>query len=253
MSAPLVIGATGGSGTRVVARLARSAGYNLGTQLNQADDALAFRDFHDRWINRFVAAQNRSGSNSEVEIEGMAGDFQVALDRHLRDGIVSSDERWGWKAPRTIYLIPFLRGQFRNLKFIHVLRDGRDMCFSRNQNQLRKHGPAILGRSERWFRSEPIQSMLLWARVNLAAAAYGEANLGQDYFAVRFEDLCQAPVETTARLIRFLGARMAPEPIALAEISPPASLGRWRTQPRAIISRLERAGQAALGKFGYPA
>ena len=49
-SSPLIIGATGGSGTRVVARIVQRAGYDLGTYLNEANDALALRPFHDRWI-----------------------------------------------------------------------------------------------------------------------------------------------------------------------------------------------------------
>lgn len=54
ISSPLVIGATGGSGTRVVARICRRAGYDLGKDLNEAEDALPFASFHDRWINHVL-------------------------------------------------------------------------------------------------------------------------------------------------------------------------------------------------------
>jgi hypothetical protein len=52
-TAPLVIGATGGSGTRVVAAIVRRAGYFIGTNLNNSLDSMEFPTMYDRWINRF--------------------------------------------------------------------------------------------------------------------------------------------------------------------------------------------------------
>lgn len=250
-SAPIVIGATGGSGTRVVARLAQLAGYDLGSEVNEASDALAFRLFHDRWINHFVRAQHRNICLSKKETAQMAADFHGAIERHLSRSAAGTETRWGWKAPRSIYLLPFLQAQFPSLKFIHVLRDGRDMAFSKNRNQLRKHGAQVLSWRERWFNTEPVRSILLWARVNLGASAFGETRLPEAYLPVRFEDLCGKPVETTARIMRFLDADLDAEQIARAEIVPPRSMGRWRNQPSVVISKLEQAAQAALRKFGY--
>jgi hypothetical protein len=247
-SAPLVIGATGGSGTRVVARLARHAGYDLGRNVNSAEDALEFYSFHDKWINRFVRAELRGGRLSDAEVERMKLEFQSALDRHR---LSESAGRWGWKAPRSIYLLSFLQGQFPDLKFIHVLRDGRDMALSRNQNQLNKHGAAVLSLSKRFFRSKPERSLLLWERVNLHAAQFGESTLRQDYLRVRFEDLCAKPVETTSQIMNFLDARVDPEAIARSEIVPPSTLQRWRTYPPQLIAKLEQLGADSLRKFGY--
>src|SRR5229473_2819288 len=69
--APVVIGATGGSGTRVVARIAKLAGYNLGTNLNSAEDALEFYSFHDKWINPFVSAERRGATLSHADSQRM--------------------------------------------------------------------------------------------------------------------------------------------------------------------------------------
>lgn len=250
MSGPLVIGATGGSGTRVIARLARHAGYDLGRNLNEAEDALEFYSFHEKWINPFMSAQNRGAELPKTKAEEMQKEFRAALDRH-HPATSQSEKDWGWKAPRSIYLLPFLHGQLPNLKFIHVLRDGRDMVLSANQNQLRKHAPAVLTWRERLFRPPPERAMLLWARVNLNAARFGENDLGDNYLRVRFEDLCAKPVETTAQVMNFLGARVDPEPVARAEISPPSTLQRWRSYPAPLIARLEQLGRDALRKFEY--
>ena len=247
---PLVIGATGGSGTRVVARIARHAGYDLGRNLNSAEDALEFYSFHDHWINRFVSAKRDGAVVPRSEMEKMEGEFQSTLDRHYPPAL-RADKLWGWKAPRSIYLLPFLQGQLPGLKFVHVLRDGRDMALSPNQNQLRKHSRAVLDWRERFFSSAPERAMLLWERVNSRAAEFGESELDKNYLRVRFEDMCAKPLETTAQIINFLGARVDPEPIAHAEISPPGTLQRWRNYSPDLIAKLERAGANSLRKFGY--
>jgi len=249
-TSPLVIGATGGSGTRVVARIARHAGYDLGRNLNFAEDALEFYSFHDKWINRFVSAQGEGGALPMSEMQEMESEFQAALDRHF-PASSSTGKLWGWKAPRSIYLLPFLQVQFPDLKFIHVLRDGRDMVLSPNQNQLRKHSRAVLDWRERFFSSAAERAMLLWERVNLRAAKFGESELRENYLAIRFEDLCAKPLETTAQTINFLGARVDPEPIARAEISPPSTLQRWRNYSPDLMAKVERVGANALQKFGY--
>ena len=247
---PLIIGATGGSGTRVVARIVQRAGYNLGTYVNEANDALVFRPFHDRWVNRFLDLERRNVDWRGKATKQMADELRVAIRRHVESPNIP-ESRWGWKAPRSIYLLPFLWTQFPNLKFIQVVRDGRDMAFSKNQNQLRKHGALVLSRRERWFNPAPIRSVLLWARINLGAAEFAERQLGSGYFVVRFEDLCHQPVETTGALLRFLNIPLDPESIASSEILAPSSIGRWRNQSDRVIAKMTAAGETALRKFGY--
>jgi hypothetical protein len=249
-SSPLIIGATGGSGTRVLARIAQRAGYDLGHYINEANDALAFRSFHDRWINRFLQAKKRNQALTTNDREPMENDFRRALNSHRGSG-VASHPQWGWKAPRSIYLLSFLRAQFADLKFIHVLRDGRDMAFSKNQNQLRKHGSRVLSWNERLLNPEPVRSILLWSRINLQAAEFGEKHLGRNYCLVRFEDLCQNPVETTSSVLRFLHAEVDPVSIANSEILAPSSIGRWREHSPRVISKMTVAGENALRRFGY--
>jgi hypothetical protein len=249
-SGPLVIAATGGSGTRVIARIAKLAGYNLGTNLNSSEDALELYAFHDTWIDPFVSAQRGGRPMTPWQSARMKEDFYAALARHIPEA-ERRGTLWGWKAPRSIYLLPFLHAECPHLKFVHLLRDGRDMALSSNQNQLRKHGAAVLTFGERLFRSTAERSMLLWERVNLRTAEFGESRMRDNYLRVRFEDICAAPLETTTRIINFLGTPIDPGPIASSEITPPKSLGRWRDCSPRLISRFERAGAAALRRFGY--
>ena len=180
----------------------------------------------------------------------MIADFAEVLEKHCKP-LQTHPRPWGWKEPRSIYLLPFLDSQFPNGKFLHMVRDGRDMALSPNQNQLRKHGRAVLSWRERLLHSTAESSMLLWADVNLRAADYGEASLRENYLPIRFEDLCSKPLETTARIVNFLEAPIDPAPIARTEITPPGSLGRWRTRSPQIVSKLETMAATSLRRFGY--
>jgi len=245
MKAPIVIGALGGSGTRVIARIAHHAGIFMGTNRNVSEDAMEFVEFYDRWINRFV-------------LDALDGDERAAMTQELcecvtrhRVGLAPADAPWGWKEPRSIYLLPFFHSCFPGLRFIHVVRDGRDMAFSSNQNQLRKHGSAVLGTSKD-AKPQPVRTALLWQAINLAAADYGERRLGSRYLRVRFEDLCASPSSVAARICEWVGA--TPSAAARTEVTPPASIGRWRSPAyHAVIGAVVRCARPALTRFGYDA
>ena len=249
---PYVIGATGGSGTRVLARILRHASTFVGTHLNGADDSLFFGDYSDRWINRFVS--DATPLPPDPVRTAMVRDLDVTVTQHLSsllaEGPGSRWRAWGWKEPRSIFLLPFFDAHFPSLNFLHLVRDGRDMAYSLNQNQLSKHGRALLS-SEELSRERPLQSMALWARLNSLRADYGETHLGPRYLRIRFEDLCATPLPVIQRIIHFLGVRGDVAEIGRLEVAPPASLGRWRSEEPACIEALHAVGHSALARFGY--
>jgi hypothetical protein len=242
---PNVIGATGGSGTRVVAGIARQAGMFIGERLNAYEDDLDVADYLDRWINPYVtAAAGAPGPASD----GMIADFRVLIERHCAR-IPADARRWGWKEPRSVYLLPVLHAQLPSLRFLHFVRDGRDMALSDNQNQLVKHGSAVFGGARISWR-RPVRSIALWSRVNCAAADYCERELGDAYVRVRFEDLCAEPAASVDAILRFFGLEGDAERLAEA-VRPPATLGRWRRKSRRLVDQLEQVGGEGLRRFGY--
>jgi Sulfotransferase family len=248
---PHVIGATGGSGTRVVARIVREGGTFIGTNLNAYEDALDLAAYYDHWINRYVSARGRG--DAEAFGDEMTAGLRDVLVAHCAE-LPAAARAWGWKEPRSVYLLPFLDSVLPTIRFLHVVRDGRDMAFSDNQKQLLKHGDAVLG-GDLLARVLPTRraarSIDLWSRVNSAAADYGESALGDRYLRVRFEDLCLEPVETAARIYAFFGLEGDPEPIARREVRDPGTLGRWKSKPGRTVAELELAGGPALARFGY--
>jgi hypothetical protein len=241
---PRVIGATGGSGTRVVGRIVRAAGMYIGTNLNDYQDALDLGAYSDRWINEFVRNGRFEGLTAETR-HAMTRDLAETLEAHRSD-LPPDAPAWGWKEPRSIYLLPFFNSVMPGIRFVHWLRDGRDMAFSENQQQLRKHGRAVLGLG----RLTPPRSISLWTTVNTWAADFGEREMPGRYLRVRFEDLCGQPEETVARLYEFFGLEGDVEKAA-QEVRPPSSLGRWRGERPRTIAKLHEIASPALERFGY--
>jgi len=238
---PNVIGATGGSGTRAFARLVNSAGLFIGANRMPSEDAVAFWEYSHKWINTFV--RYRGGPIPPDLEREMLLDLAATLFAHLAD--LAEPRPWGWKDPRSTFLLPFFHQHMPSLRFLHVVRDGRDMAFSRNQHQLNLHGLAsgITGSSAR-------DSITLWSRVNMQAADYGEERLGSRYLRVRFEDLCGQPVETASRVLAFFELEADPR-LASSGVRTQASIGRWRREDRRVVAGLEEAAGAALARFGY--
>jgi Sulfotransferase family len=243
---PNAIGATGGSGTRVVAGIVREAGMYTGSDLNAYEDALPFGEYSDRWINDFVGSGGQPAGTDLLA--RMQGDLDSLVRSHLAD-LTPGARVWGWKEPRSIYLVPFFDAAMPSFRFLHFLRDGRDMAFSENQNQLVKHGDALLGDDLRKEKT-PVRSIAVWSRVNSAAADYGESRLGDRYLRVRFEDLCAQPGDTVRRIFDFFGLEGDPD-AAAAAVRPPDTLGRWQLRRKGIVEALHRTAEPALARFGY--
>jgi len=241
---PNVVGATGGSGTRVVAKILRRAGLYTGEKLNPYEDAVELGFYSDRWINRYVAA----GELPEDMRGEMEADLRTVLADHAT-GLPGSAVAWGWKEPRSIYLLRFWNESMPTVRYLHFMRDGRDMAFSENQQQLSKHGDMVLGDEFRKAKT-PTRSIAVWTRVNLAAADYGERELGSRYLRVRFEDLCAEPAATVAQIYDHFGLDGDAEEAA-SEVRPPDTLGRWELRRKKVIEELNATAEPALSRFGY--
>jgi len=248
-SDPCIIGATGGSGTRVFARIVRAGGMFIGSRVAETEDAVPFRSYFDRWVNAYMDHTARWSEYAPRIEDLMAEELPELLQEHFKS-ILPAGQVWGWKAPRSIYLLPFWSRIFPRVRFLHVVRDGRDMAFSTNQNQVLRHSGSLLQVGEEAL-SLPSRAMLLWSRLNLMAAQFGESHLGDRYFRVRFEDLCREPHAIIRQMYDFLGLKGDVDRVAGEEVRPPTSLGCWRREPPELISELERIGADALQHLGY--
>jgi hypothetical protein len=136
------------------------------------------------------------------------------------------------------------------MKFLHVIRDGRDMAFSDNNVQLQKHGAAILDRDV-LDAPQPIKSAALWALVNLEAAFYGELHIAENYLLVKFETLCARPCDVVGGILDFLGCSNRDAALVAKDVVPPSTLDRWRNLHEGTLQSIHIHAEDALRKFGY--
>lgn len=146
-------------------------------------------------------------------------------------------------------MLPYWCDAYPKLRLIHLVRNGLDMAYSRDTNQLQMFQDLVLS-SKDLALPRPCRAMIFWSIVNLQANAIGKSRLGTAYHMLRFEDLCREPQVVIARLASFLGTPMDFTG-ALAQVKPPPSIGRWRGQTTAEVLSLLKLGRAALERLGY--
>lgn len=242
-TAPVVVGATGGSGTRALVQALQLAGFWMGAWVNpETEDAMATRHFLQRHFTDLL--REPEGRDRRIE-----WDFRRAIASH-RHGMPDTRGPWGWKNPRNMWVIPFLARQFPGMRFVHLVRDGRDMAMSANRNLLRKHGDLLL--PDRDWRSDPIGAQLkLWAIGNRLAHEAGQRLLGDAYLVLRYEDLCGRPEEALGRLTAFLNLDPSIAASVSSLVRPSSGIGRWKTGPELVLRNPEPSVAEVLARFGY--
>lgn len=245
MRPPVVIGGHGGSGTRVLPPALRLAGFWMGSWVNpKTEDAMATRFFLQRYFEQAIG--QRFDGNPELERA-----FRGAVRSH-RLRMPDPAGPWGWKNPRSMWVIPFLTHLFPDMTFIHLVRDGRDVALSSNLNLLRKHGAMLLG--EEHPEQDPVGAQLrLWALGNQTAADDGERLLGGNYLRLSYEAMCAAPRETLARMYEHLQQPVTATLLDRAErlVVPSRSIGAWRESDCALLHEPDTEIATALRRFGY--
>lgn len=284
-SGPLVIGGLGGSGTRVVAKLAIELGFDLGNDLDQRLD--------DRWFNLlffrpdWLRGKVDAGSNEVrvgldlmrkqalgrpalrlADIRFIAGAWRdvsrrTELSRHpsvwgagriwrfMRSRPNSSKASgWGWKEPISHLVAPDLLSHFPDARYIHVMRHGLDMAHSSNRGQQGKFG-ALFGLPKppkgQWLT--PQQRLRFWIRANRRIVDGIGTSLPARTHLLRFDDLCEAPELEIARLTEFLGIDIGAEQLRRLGmlVVPPDSIGQYRSDDLAGHDEADLQAVADLG------
>jgi hypothetical protein len=229
---PVAIGGIGGSGTRLIASVLRDIGFFLGADLNEASDNLWFTLLFKRmelWpleenkeeISRalaiFLNLMNRQPlatedviyvrqltrqSRPKHPVEWLEDRVESIIDSGSTEAISTVDGRWGWKEPNTHILLPALLQEVDDLKYIHVMRHGVDMAFSRNQNQLEFWGELLLGRTVNL--NDPVDSLDYWCAVHRRVLEL-TAEMGERFMMLNYDEFCQSPDRELPRLLAFLG------------------------------------------------
>lgn len=254
-SSPLVIGATGGSGTRAVAKiLMLSQKVYLGNNHNRALDCLDFKPFYDHHVPDILSElySSQPVSDSEKsEFESLRKLFCECFDNYI-EGLDHRDlhSAWGWKGPRSMFFLPFFDSIFPKMKFIHVVRDGRDMAYSLNQNQLHLYGDLSLDQKD-IRRAQPIKAIALWEKVNISVSKYAINHLRERYMCIKYEDLVFDSENTLKKLADFLEIEAAALQAYKGLLKASSRSGSWREEEPDEVNEVVKRGSEGLYYFGY--
>ena len=242
MAGPIIIGGNGHSGTRIFAEILMANGVFMGinglTRSRESCD-LKILDLFAKWNRRYLVKL------TDDEMQQMRRDFE----RRLRLYFPFRPQRWGFKNPRSMLLLPFFHELFPHMRFIHVIRDGRDLSFG-NEFVDSPRPPSFLSSDEE--RLSPEETMILfWGRSNRRAMEYGQRELKERYLMIRFEDLCDQPRENTKKILEFADCSLDKLEDTQAMVKRPSSIGRWRTFNDDKVNNVISLGKGYLEQFGY--
>jgi Sulfotransferase family len=168
-------------------------------------------------------------------------------------------KRWADNSPEEILYLPLIKRLLPNALVVHIIRDGRAVAVSLNQ--------------QGWIRPLPgdqrlLASGLYWEWIVRKGRAYGKA-LAADYTELRFEELLANPRDTLAQLGRFLEHDLdydRIQQVGLGSVSRPNTsfhqestkhgfnpVGRWKEIfPLPQLGRFEEVLGNYLEELGYP-
>ena len=171
----------------------------------------------------------------------------------------------GDKTPRYVRRIPTLHALWPEAKFVHLIRDGRDVCMSAiSWSRAYK----LARRSSTWTE-DPITTAAVWWEWHVRLGREDGGSLAPKlYHEVSYEELVSRPAKTCETLCDFLDVpyddamlkfhegrtKMKPGRDAKRAWLPITSgLRDWSEQmPSEDLERFEAAAGDLLGELGYP-
>lgn len=244
------IGGVGGSGTRVIAELIMQMGYFMGDDLNESNDNLLFTLLFKR-ESVLMATDEEFAQLVDIFLKHTAlgmplderefklvqklasSDRTLHTSEWLRErlkylGVSHTHSLWGFKEPNSHIVIERMMKLMPELKFVYVYRDGRDMAYSSNQNQLHLWGSIFFDTKE--IAITPKNSLKYWISVHKRVLKLQE-KYPQKIMLLNFDALCQEPRHELLKLAQFMQCN-SDKLFGLEHlISPPSSIGRYKENP----------------------
>lgn len=251
----MVVGGTGGSGTRVVAEMLRELGVFTGADLNPAGDNKWFTLLGKlpRW-NPDPAAVDAESVICSLDLLERAMTGRLGPDRADRRHIASvvrrcvawsissplPDDRpaswlserahslersrslvppeithWGWKEPNSHLFLEHLRRHF-GLRLRYVHVIRDGFYMAQSANQNQvRRWGPAMGVPVSEEPPDPRTCLDYWIRVNELAVERGRQMPSGQFLVVNYDELCASAQPQAARLARFLGLSPTPDELAL--------------------------------------
>lgn len=221
--APVFIGGVGGSGTRVVTEILKRSGFFMGDNLNASNDYL---DFSRLGVGLRQLMQ-RYGVKTNTEINNYIFEKLDEITELMQAGLSTSGGKyvgWGWKTPPNFMILEELLEYYGNIKYIHVIRDGLDMAYSSNLNQMKLWG--FYFDIDLKNALTPQTALRYWLAANNYAIELGRSLLQDRFYLISFEQLCFEKEKVVRDLLKFIEVESFDISDLSGLISPPETVGR---------------------------
>lgn len=154
----------------------------------QVDHAVSIMTGHYRWSDLSLDAADFRRLIAALSDPWLRDLIEVVYRWYMTK---EGKSRWGDKTPNYIEIAPAIATMFPDAKFIHLIRDGRDVA--KSFQRQRWYGPWLHDNTKEWTRA--VQYDRKWS------AMWAEERL----LRVRYEDLIVDPEGTLRELCAFIG------------------------------------------------
>lgn len=146
---------------------------------------------------------------------------------------------WGDKTPHYLGDAEILLELFPDAKFVHIVRDGRDVALSLLQKP--------------WGPNNIVSCAEYWRRLNSKEKELQEIRKTAGLYSLSYEELLENPLEMTQRLYGFLGEQLPATQLSqLTKHTKTDNKEKWRTEmnPKQL-RRFEAIAGGKLKELGY--
>jgi hypothetical protein len=263
----IAVGGLGGSGTRVIAQILKECGVYLSDRLNSSLDNQFFTYLFARpqWflkadlktINNHLKIFEDFMIRNKLTIKSYLrfskiffsdiishSTYHLRIFKRIRKRLIIGKKNqlfriWGWKEPNTHIYLKHITNYFDDLKYIHVIRHGLDMAFSRNQNQLYNWGKVYGIKLPKNKKLVPVAQLEYWIKSTKTAIKIGEEELENSFYLLNYDDFCNNPKDNIKRLLYFLDIGVDKEIfnklLKIPQITP--TQGRWKLHDLSIFGK----------------
>lgn len=192
-------------------------------QENEIDAAISIMSNHSVWRDMGLDATEfryRAANLSAVRLRDLV---EMVYRWHME---AEGKSRWGDKTPAYIEIVPALATMFGDAKFIHLIRDGRDVAKSFQRQGW--YGPGLHGYAREWLRAVELD------------LKFGTTPLNERILRVRYEDLVLHPEATLRGVCAFIDERFEDQML------------RWRGNIDKAIPDREKKFHSSLGRDVNP-
>ena len=248
---PVVLLGRGHSGTRVLAWMCVHLGVKLGTSSPHVEGDPDDVTFTNKI--KALAAHNLDVTSPAHVREHALRRFKAAVSKYYA-GLGNPSGMWGWKFPETYLIAPYVARTFPRARYLHLVRDGRDIAFKSHLTDNPRHrvGKAVLSACHALELPDHLRAAASWAYQVDRFDAFRDHLPASSVLDMRFEDLCTSPAESAERLSAFLGAPMtdACREYVASGIDT-LKVAQYREQDPRLVDEVEGRIGATLRRYRY--